>query len=149
MYNETLKLDLPDRVLDFTEGKRALICGGQGAREEARIRLRKIFELAQLDWNYGERNSRMISVRTKQDVRGGKYDIVFFLTNFMDHTCMQAAKEAREQNMTVIMIPGGYSPQAFSKAIDEQACRNLERQQLAKSSSQTMNYANSGRPVTY
>ncbi len=135
MYNETLKLDLPDRVLDFTEGKRALICGGQGAREESRVRLRKIFELGQLDWNYGERGSEKSSNETMRAVKGGKYDILFLLTAFTGHHCMPVAKVAREHNVTVIMIPNGYSPQAFSKAIDEQACRNLERQQLAKSSS--------------
>lgn len=145
MLNDTLGIYMPNSVLDFTEGKRALICGGQGARPESQAQLRKAFEFEELEWNYGERGTEKYTNVSKRAVKSGKYQILFLLTAFMGHHAMGVMREAKEAGVTVVMIPNGYSINSFSRAIEEQVCRNIGRQEAAKSSGQIV--ASGGRQV--
>ncbi len=145
MLNETLGIYMPNAVLDFTEGKKALICGGQGARPESQAKLRKAFEFEELEWVMGETGKERTTELYRRAISMRKYSIVFFLTSFISHHGMEAVKLAKEIGLTVIMIPSGYSINSFSKAIEEQVCRNIERQESARSSGQMV--ASGGRQV--
>ncbi len=125
MIQDTESLYLPDCVLDFTEGKRALIVGGQGARPEAKNKIEKVFDFAVVDWFYGERGGDTMYMKACQSILMGKYDVVLLLTNFSSHSSMNVVREAKRCGVQVVMIPAGYSPNAISTAIDNQVCRKL------------------------
>lgn len=138
MINETLGIYLPDCVLDFTEGKRAVIVGDKVDVTDKRRSLQKVFGLADLDWSTdSSRNNEHVHRRTAQRIRFKKYDVVFVLTNCTSHSSVEIIKPAaKESNTYFINVNNGWTPTHFSVAIEEQVCRNLGRQ--AQSSGQVI-----------
>ncbi len=123
---DTATIHLPDHVLDFTEGKRALICGGQGGREEVREKIQCTFGLIQLDWIYGEYGSDRYITQAQNKVLAGGYDLFLALVKFSSHQIMKIVRDAKKIGVPHVII-NGYSPQIISQAIDEQICRDLIR----------------------
>lgn len=149
MMNETLGIYLPDCVLDFTEGKRAVIVGDKLDVTDRRKSMRKVFEFASLDWSTdSSRNNEHIHRRTAQRIRAGSYDVVFVLTNCISHSSIEIIKPAaRESGSYFINVNNGWTPTHFSMAIEQQVTKGLTRQ--AKSSGQMITSGGGGRPVNY
>lgn len=148
MINETLGLYLPDCVLDFTEHKRALICGGIG-KEDARKKLQKIFGFESLTWNGSESGSNSTFLKDRKGIEAGAYDVVFLLEKYAGHHLDEIVlPAAKKRGIPALRISTGYNPNSFSIAIEQQVCRGQQRQaDMARSSSWVM--ASAGRPVSY
>lgn len=149
MMNETLGIYLPDCVLDFTEGKRAVVVGDKVDVTDKRKSMRKVFEFASLDWSTdSSRRNEHVHRRTAQRIRSKSYDVVFVLTNCTSHSAIEIIKPAARESCTYfINVNNGWTPTHFSMAIEEQVCRDIERQ--AKSSGQVIASGGGGRPVNY
>lgn len=127
MPKDTKSLNLPDALLDYTEGKRVLIVGGQGAREDARMQIQRVFGFVQVTWDPTERGNASYYVRMADLIRGGNYDMVILLVHFSSHGTQIVAKECKKRGVKAIYAPGGYSPQAISFCIQQQMEREAKR----------------------
>lgn len=106
-----------DPVLAFTRGRRAVIAGGQGARESHREAIQEVLQLKELDWVYGERGQQSHLAALAKRVR--KYDFVFFLSGYSGHTPFTDACKA--QGVKIIYVTRGYSINQIIEAIKDQA----------------------------
>lgn len=125
---ESATIHLPDHVLDFTEGKRVLICGGQSGREEYRLTIQCAFGFTKCDWLFGEIGSDRYVTQAQNRIIGGGYDLFLALVKFSSHSIMKVVKEAKRLGVPAALL-NGYSLQMISLAIDEQICRDILRKQ--------------------
>lgn len=147
MINETLGLYLPDCVLDFTEGKRGVICGG-GNNEKDRVKLEKILCFKSLEWVETKEYQMGPYQAAAKRIGMGAYDVLFCVIKWISHSGLNVlVPAAKGQSVPIIRIQAGISANVFSKAIEEQVCRGLSLQAAANSSSQVV--ASMGRPVSY
>lgn len=151
MINETLGLYLPDCVLDFTEGKVAAIVGANGSKESERKKLQTIFCFSELVWYTSEERQTGPFEKAKKAILQGRYGVLFLIMDFCGHHVVHMTKPAAKAvNIPVIAIPNGYSPNGFSKAIEDQVCGKLDQKsQHARSSGQIVASVHGGRPVNY
>lgn len=150
MMNETLGLYLPDCVLDFTEGKRALICGGI-CKEDARKQIQKVFGFTSVTWNSAERGANASFLKDRASLEARAYEVVFLLVKYAGHHCDDIiVPTAKKLGIPILRMSTGYNPNAFSHAIEEQVCRKLaQTSEAAKSSAQMTASSHGGRPVNW
>lgn len=112
--------EVPAAVLAATRGKRAVIAGGQGAREEHRREIEKALELASLEWVFGERGQSSQFQRLEERAHTGRYDLFFFLSGFTSHKSNDMLREYKAAGVPVVYVTRGYSISSIAHAIEEQ-----------------------------
>lgn len=110
----------PAAILALTSGKRAVIVGGQGARDEHRGKLQHLMELAELDWAFTERGVTGAFGRVEQRVKHGSYDLVIFLAGYTSHKSVPLLKACKAHGVPLVYVPRGYSAAQVLHAIEEQ-----------------------------
>lgn len=113
-------MTVPAAVLAATRGKRALILGGQGAREEHRRALLAALCLASLDWAPGERGKAAPYTRAVPRILHRSYDLILLLASFAGHSSQGAVAAARETRTPLVYINGGYSVSRVAHEIGKQ-----------------------------
>ncbi len=113
-------MTVPAAVLAVTRGKRALVIGGQGAREDHRLALIEALELEALDWTPGERAKAASYSRLVPGIRAGRYGLVLFLVSFAGHKAAAAVAAVKDTGATLIYLNGGYSVAKVSHEIEKQ-----------------------------
>jgi hypothetical protein len=117
---------LPDRVLDFTEGKRGLLCGGNREVLNLRETLQKVFELKNLDWVYDDPGKSGAYLRARHRLQQGQYDFVIMCTRWCGHHVEDVMlPAAKEKKLPYIRVSSSFNPSAISRAIDDQVAKRL------------------------
>jgi len=111
---------IPPAVLERTRGRRALIAGGQGAREEHRLAIQRALELADLEWVFTERGQASTFNRLAEGMRPGKYDLVLFLSGYSSHKSAAFVRACKEANTPIIYLPRGYGVNTIVDTIEKQ-----------------------------
>ena len=111
----------------FTRGKKALIAGGAGSREEHRLALEKNLQFERLEWASDEYKKGFYAKLAKK-IRPGKYDIVFLNARFANHCSRELLKACHSAGIKLVYLTRGYSVNQVSEAIRQQA---LPRQMMA------------------
>jgi hypothetical protein len=108
-------------VLHLTRGRRALVIGGQGAREDHRKAIEGALELAALDWPATERGKAAAYSRMIPSIAAGRYGLVIYLVNYTGHQADDAVRAAKKAGAVVIYLTGGYSIARIVHALETQA----------------------------
>jgi len=114
------RLEIPDAVLAMTREQRALIAGGQGGREEQRQAIEKGLQFSSLEWETVERGQVTPLLRMAERIRGGSYDLVFFLSAFTSHKGTVVVDACRETGVPLVYLNRGYNPARVVHEIEEQ-----------------------------
>lgn len=110
-----------DAVLAVTRGKKAVILGGQGAREQHRESLQRLFEFAELEWVFSERNAGTSQfAKVEERVRNRSYDLVLFLAGYTSHKSVKVLKACKETGVPLVYLSRGYSVAQVERAIGDQ-----------------------------
>lgn len=109
------------RVSAWTRGKRGLVVGGQGAREQHRQALEDALEMESLEWVISERGKAGPFNRLAERLRPGSYDLVLFLTAYTSHHSQAVIRRCRESGIPLVYVKGGYGVSAVAQAILDQA----------------------------
>jgi hypothetical protein len=112
--------DVPADVLAITRGKRALIAGGQGAREAHRAAIEESLQLEQLEWVYGERGKSSHFTGLEARMRPGRYDVVLLLASHSGHSSSGLVDACRNAGIPLIYLTRGYSVSSVIEAIRQQ-----------------------------
>jgi hypothetical protein len=112
--------EVPAAVLALTRGRRALIAGGQGSREEQRRSLEEALQFSSLDWETIERGRASPLQRMAERIRGGTYDFVFFLAAFTSHKGTVVVDACREAGVPLVYLNRGYNLTRIVREIEEQ-----------------------------
>lgn len=115
-----LLLEVPAAVLGRTRGKRAVIIGGTGAREEHRQKLHALLQTAELDWVFVERGASGSFGRVQERVKAGSYDLVLFLAGYTSHKSVPLLNACKACGVPLVYLARGYSAAQVVRAIDEQ-----------------------------
>jgi hypothetical protein len=107
-------------VLARTKGKRMLIVGGQGAREEHRLKILKQFRLDACEWVSHERNSVGQVLRIEQRVHPRNFDLMLYLNHFTGHSTNKLVATAKKNGLPVVRIPEGYGIAQLNAEIGKQ-----------------------------
>ncbi len=107
-------------MLECTRGKRAVIVGGTGTREDHRVKLQKLLELDELDWATVERGASGAFGRIEERVKHGTYDVVLFLAGYTSHKSVPLLKACKAIGVPLVYLPRGYSAAQVVHAIQEQ-----------------------------
>lgn len=107
-------------VLARTRGKRALLLGGQGAREPQREALQQAFEFQELDWETSERGQAGHYDSIGERVRAGSYDLLLFLSAFSSHKATSVVDAAKSRGVPVVYLSRGYGLNTVVEALKEQ-----------------------------
>jgi len=110
----------PEAVLALTRGKRAVIVGGTGTREEHRVKLQAVLEVAELDWATSERGATGAFARVEERVKHGTYDLVIFLAGYTSHKSVPLLRACKARGVPLVYVPRGYSAAQVVAAIEEQ-----------------------------
>lgn len=98
-----------------TEGKRAVIVGGD-PRREVLDRVRDTFRFAEVEWPYFD--PKRVQAVSKQ-VRSGSVDVVIFLVDFVDHGSQNIlAPACRDAGAAFALVPHGYGVSAIRQALE-------------------------------
>ena len=112
--------EVPDAVLAMTREQRALIAGGQGSQEEQRQAIEKVLQFASLEWETVERGQVAPLLRVAERIRGGSYDLVFFLSAFTSHKGTVVVDACRKAGVPLVYLNRGYNPSRVVHEIEEQ-----------------------------
>lgn len=116
----------PDDVLAVTRGKKALIAGGQGTREEHRRAMIRALELADLEWVTSERSQASVFTQLAERIRPGRYDLVIFLASYSSHKSNAFVRACKDAGIPFVYITRGYSVSSLIHAIREQVVQRRE-----------------------
>lgn len=116
----------PDDVLAVTRGRKALIAGGQGTREEHRRAIVRSLELADLEWVTSERSQASVFTQLAERIRPGRYDLVIFLASYSSHKSNAFVRACKDAAIPFVYITRGYSVSSIIHAIQEQVVHRRE-----------------------
>ncbi len=88
---------LTDELLDFTEGKRMVIIGGNWASPDDAKFLKRVLELADLEWVTNDFGAYRATKAACSRILNGKYDIVVAFTRASSHAMYYDTKEAAKK----------------------------------------------------
>ncbi|MHB8872195.1 MAG: hypothetical protein ACYC8T_00775 [Myxococcaceae bacterium] len=111
---------VPAAVGAAARGKRALLLGGQGSREEHRKALEAALGFAELEWVFSERGAVSHYPRLEERVRHDAYDVVFFLAGYTSHKAVPFLRQCKTRGVPVVYLARGYSLAQVCRAIEEQ-----------------------------
>lgn len=114
---------VPDTVLAITRGKRALMAGGQGAREDHRLALVESLDLAELEWVTVEKKQSAPFHRLEERIQAGTYDLVFFLAAHSNHNSGAFVRACKERGVPLVYLSRGYSVTTVVHEVQEQLLR--------------------------
>jgi hypothetical protein len=117
---EEERVDLPAAVRAFTAGKRVLMVGGQGVREEHRRAIERGLEVRDLEWVTSERGQAAPFVQLEERIRPGRYDLVLFLTAYTSHKSSGVLRACKQAGIPLVYLTRGYSPSQVAHAIQQQ-----------------------------
>jgi len=112
--------EVPDEVLRFTRGRRALIAGGQGSREAHRTAIARSLQLAELEWVFGERGKHAPFHNLESRMRPGRYDLVLFLASHTSHGASRLVESCKAAQIPLVYLARGYSVVSVVEAIRQQ-----------------------------
>ncbi|MBI2921561.1 MAG: hypothetical protein HYY18_10810 [Planctomycetes bacterium] len=115
----------PPEVLEATRGKRVLMIGGQGAREDHRKGMIEAMQLAELEWVTSERNQSSPWHRLEERTGTGRYDFVIYLASFTSHSSTDLIRDFKNAGVPVVYLIRGYSVNQVVKAVEEQLLPRL------------------------
>jgi len=115
--------EIPPSVRAVTEGKRALIVGGQGEREDHRKTIAGALGLAELEWATSERGQAAHFAPLAERAKGGRYDFVIFLVAYSSHKSSSFLRETKAAGIPIVFVPRGYSVASIARAIEDQLVR--------------------------
>ncbi len=118
--HELVRAPVVESVLAQTRGKRAVIVGGTGGREDHRQALQSALELNELDWASSERGATGQFARTEERIRHGTYELVLFLAGYTSHKSVPLLRACKATKVPLVYLPRGYSVAQVSRAIEEQ-----------------------------
>lgn len=107
-------------LLAAAAGKRALIVGGQGSREEHRRGVQEALGFAELDWVVSERGAAGHYSRLEERVRSQSYDVVLFLAGYTSHKAVPFLRQCRASGVPVVYLARGYGLAQICHALEEQ-----------------------------
>lgn len=111
---------VPESVRTVCAGKRALIAGGQGVREEHRRAVADALGFASLEWVVSERGQAAPFQRLTERVRPGAFDLVLFLAGYTSHKSAAFVRACKDAAIPLVYVPRGYSVTSIVQAIAEQ-----------------------------
>ncbi|MHB8876655.1 MAG: hypothetical protein ACYC8T_23415 [Myxococcaceae bacterium] len=111
---------VPAAVGAAARGRRALLVGGQGSREEHRKVLEAALGFAELEWVFSERGAVGHYPRLEERVKHGAYDVVFFLAGYTSHKAVPFLRQCKARGVPVVYLARGYSLAQVCRAIEEQ-----------------------------
>ncbi|MGH7127288.1 MAG: hypothetical protein ACREIV_01875, partial [Planctomycetaceae bacterium] len=104
-------------VLQATRGMVAVLIGG-GCREDARLRLERLFEFDHLEWEDYERPQPAKLKSMKERIRNGGMDLVLILKAFIAHHVSEQLRPLCEQHgIPCLMVEQGYGPRQVAQAL--------------------------------
>lgn len=112
--------DVSAEVLALTKGKRVLIIGGQGERDQHRESYVDQLQLAECEWVTAERNKAQQINRVMERATPKNFDMLIYLTAFTGHAANNVANAAKKRKLPVIMLSTGYSLAQVAQAIRDQ-----------------------------
>ena len=118
--SEPVRPPVADAVLAITRGKRAVIVGGTGGREDHRQALQDALGLSELDWASSERGATGQFARTEERIRHGSYELVLFLAGYTSHKSVPLLRACKATGVALVYLPRGYSVAQVAKSIEEQ-----------------------------
>lgn len=107
-------------VLALTQGKRVVILGGQGERDENVERLIEQLQLASCEWITHEKGKAAGLMRIVSRFKPANYDLLICLVRFSGHSLMDVRAVARRNGLPVVMCSKGYGVASIVTAIVEQ-----------------------------
>lgn len=116
----TIERHVPEDVLARTRGKRALIAGGQGAREAHRRAIQESLGLSDVEWVTTERGKAAPFSRLEERMRPGRYDLVLFLASHSSHQSGGFIRACRSAQIPLVYLARGYSVNSVAQAIQHQ-----------------------------
>lgn len=119
--------EAPEEVRAATRGRRLLMAGGQGAREEQRQAIQKALECAELEWVTSERGQAAPFVQLESRIRPGRYDMVLFLAAYTGHKSTAFLRAVKQAEIPLVYLPRGYGVAAVVDAIRLHLRRRRER----------------------
>jgi hypothetical protein len=115
-------LDAPDFLVRWpwraqTEGKRAVIVGGEDQREDIRARAAAAFAFASLEWHPANQPKRLETLAKR--VKQGSLDLVILLKRFISHRVEDIlVKPCKKHGVRYLYLEQGYSPDQLRRAIE-------------------------------
>lgn len=105
---------LTDEILDYTEGKRMVIVGGNWADPDDVKLIKKVFELEELEWIVGEKGSFKRSYRAASQIENGKFDIAVSFVMASSHEMYYITKNAaKKAEILFLTLNKSLTPQAL------------------------------------
>lgn len=123
---EEERAPIPETVLETTRGRRLLMVGGQGSREEQRRAIQKALQCADLEWVISERGQAAPFVQLEGRIRPGRYDLVLFLAAYTSHKSAAFVRAVKRAEIPLVYLPRGYSVAAVVDAIRLHRLRRRE-----------------------
>jgi hypothetical protein len=100
-----------------TEGKRAVVVGGEDQREDIRARAAVAFGFAALEWHPANQPKRLeVLARRAQQ---GSFDLVILLKRFISHRVEDIlVKRCKKYGVRYLYLEQGYAPESLRRAIE-------------------------------
>jgi hypothetical protein len=117
---EEKEFDVPPEVVALTRGKRVLMVGGQGERDESIERITAAFKLASLEWATHEKGKAQSLIRLQPRVTPKNFDLLLYMSRFTGHATMQILTTAKRRKVPVVMITKGYGLGSIATSIADQ-----------------------------
>ncbi len=124
--SEDLNVAVDDDILEHTQGKRALIVGGD-ERSNARERIQAAFGFAELRWDRAHQTRRVQATAAR--IREGSVDVVIFLRRFLSHRTSNILVPATQQpsGPLSVWVDQGYGVVAVQRALAQALRGELAR----------------------
>lgn len=116
---------LPDDWLAWpaVRGKRAALVGGT-PREDARVRLERAFDLAELSW-LEPASPRRVDALVRR-IQGGTIDLVLLIQNLIDHAASDALVRTCKAEAVPFALTQGYGVGAVRVAVEKLAATETQ-----------------------
>jgi hypothetical protein len=104
-------------LLEFTQGRRALMIGGS-VREDVRKTLQRVFNFDRLDWEPYEDAKPAVLDSLEQRVRNHGVDVVLILRSFIGHHVTDRLRPLCQQNgIPCLLVEHGYGPAQIGETL--------------------------------
>lgn len=107
-------------ALAITRGRRAILVGGQGARENHRQAIQDALEFGELEWVTSERGQASVFTRLTDRAQPGRYDLVLYLAAFTSHKAGGFIRACKQAGIPIVYLPRGYSVASVERSILDQ-----------------------------